>query len=47
MNSLKGKDFLLLATKLIEKIVDPCNSGEHHQFFRRKKNTVADLGSLS
>ena len=31
MNHLKRKDLLLLTTKLIEKIVDPCNAEEPYQ----------------
>ena len=38
MKRLK-KDFLLLATKLIEKIPDPHNAKEHYQSFIREKNT--------
>ena len=30
---------LTLATKLIEKIPDPCNAREHYQSFISKKNT--------
>ena len=30
---------LLLATKLIKKIPDPCNAKEHYQSFIKKKNT--------
>ena len=39
MKRLKRKHFLLLATKLIEKILDPRNAKEHYQSFIRKKNT--------
>ena len=39
MKRLKRIYFLLLATKLIEKIADPCNAIEHYQSFLRKKNT--------
>ena len=39
MKRLICKGLLLLATKLIEKIVDPCNAKEHYQPFIRKKNT--------
>ena len=38
-NIWKRKDLLLLATKLIEKTLDPCNTKEHYQSFLRKKNT--------
>ena len=34
----KKKDLLLLANKLIEKIVDLDNAKEHYQSFIRKKN---------
>ena len=34
----KEKDFLLLANKLIEKILDPRNAKEHYQSFIRKEN---------
>ena len=30
---------MLLANKLIEKILDPCNAKEYCQWFIRKKNT--------
>ena len=30
MKSFKSKDLLLLATKLTEKIPDPCNAKEEH-----------------
>ena len=33
------KLLLLLASKLIEKIPDPCNTKEHYQSFIREKNT--------
>ena len=36
---LKKKDLLLLASKLIEKIPDPCNAKKHYQSFIGKKNT--------
>ena len=39
MKRLKRNDFLLLATKLIEKIPDPRNDKEHCQSFIRKKST--------
>ena len=39
MKHLKKKDLLLLATKLAEKMSDPCNAKEHYQSFIRKKNT--------
>ena len=29
----------MLANKLIEKILDPCNTKEHYQSFIKKKNT--------
>ena len=29
---------MLLANKLIEKVLDPCNTKEHYQLFIRKKN---------
>ena len=32
------KDWLLLANKLIEKILDPCTAKEHYQSFIRRKN---------
>ena len=38
MKSLKKKDLLLLAKKLIEKIPDPRNAKKHSQSFIRKKN---------
>ena len=38
MEPLKKKDFLLLATKLTEKITDPRNAKEAYQSFIRKKN---------
>ena len=38
-NIWKRKDLLLLATKLIEKTLDPCNAKEHYQSFLRKRNT--------
>ena len=37
MKRLKNKD--LFATKLIEKIPDPCNAKEHYQSFISNKNT--------
>ena len=39
MKCLQKKDLLLLATKLTEKIPDPCNAKEHCKLFIRKKNT--------
>ena len=39
MKRLKRNNFLLLATKLIEKIPDPRNDKEHCQSFIRKKST--------
>ena len=33
----KKKDFLLFATKLIDKILDPLDAKEHYQSFIRKK----------
>ena len=33
------KGLLLLATKLTEKIPDPCNGKEHYQLFMRYRNT--------
>ena len=39
MKRLKIKYLLLLATKSIEKIPDPCNAKEHYQLFIRKKIT--------
>ena len=38
MKCLKKEDLLLLATKLTEKIPDPCNAKEHYQSFIKKKN---------
>ena len=35
----RKKDLLLLANKLIEKILDPCDAKEHYQSFIEKKNT--------
>ena len=35
----KKKDLQLFATKLAERIPDPCNAKEHYQSFLRKKNT--------
>ena len=35
---LGKKDLLLLAKKLIEKILDLCNAKKHYQSFIRKKN---------
>ena len=42
-NEILGKknDLLLLANKLIEKKLDPCNSKEHYHSFIRKQNTKA------
>ena len=40
-NVWKKKDFLLLATKLIEKIPDPRNAEEHHLL--RKKNEISNI----
>ena len=39
MKTLKQKDLLFIATKLIEKIPDHRNAKEHYQSFLRKKNT--------
>ena len=39
MKSLKEKDLLLLANKVIERMPDPRNAKEHYQSFIRKKNT--------
>ena len=38
-NVRKKKDLLLLVTKLIEKIPNPCNAKEHYQSLIRNKNT--------
>ena len=38
MECLKRKGLLMLATKLIENKVDPCNDKKHYQSFLRKKN---------
>ena len=38
MKRLKKEDLSLLASKLIEKIPDPCNAKEQYQLFIRKKN---------
>ena len=38
MKCLKGKDLLLLANKLIEKVPDPRNAKEHYELFLRKKS---------
>ena len=35
---LKGNDFLLLATKLIEKIADRSNAKQYYSFYLKKKN---------
>ena len=37
-NTWKKKDLLLLANKLIEKVLDPRNAKEHYGLFLRKKN---------
>ena len=39
MKCLNRKDLLLLITKVIEKISDPCHVKEDYQSFIRKKNT--------
>ena len=36
MKCLKKKDLLLLATKLIERILDPCDAKKHDESFIRK-----------
>ena len=38
MKLLKKKDLLLLANKLIEEILDPCNAKEYYQSIIKKKN---------
>ena len=42
MQSLKRKDLLLLAKKLIEKIGDPRNAKQHYQSFIRRKNRKSE-----
>ena len=37
------KDLQLFASKLIKKILDPCNAKEHHQSYLRKKSTNQNL----
>ena len=41
--NLWDKDLLFLATKLIEKISDPCNADEHYQSFVRKKTKKSEI----
>ena len=36
--TLEKKDLLLLANKLIEKVLDPYNAKQHYQSFIRRKN---------
>ena len=36
------KDLQLFATKLAERIPDPCNAKEHYQSFLRKKNKTSE-----
>ena len=38
MKSSKKKDFLLVASKLIEKVRDPLNAKEHYQSSMTKRN---------
>ena len=46
-NKTSGKeDSQLFATKLTEKISDPCNAKEHYQPFIRKKNTKSVIQTM-
>ena len=41
--TLKEKDLLLLANKLIGKVPDSCNAKKHYQSFISKKNTKSEI----
>ena len=46
-NKTSGKeDSQLFATKLTEKISDPCNAKEHYQPFIRKQNTKSVIQTM-